>query len=170
MSPASTIPWRAILTVVTMALAGAWAVLGWLLLTDYRPGSGSLAVSYQVVGVLLLVCGLAFVVVDRRRLDVVPIAGLGVVAGVAALMTLHLVLWDSLVLATVATGDSVRGVWWPVANADLVDVVVVDGRQVEPDAFRAAVYAQVVAGAAVLMTIPLAAWLGLRAAPEPSDD
>jgi hypothetical protein len=167
----ANLPWRTILVAVTVGLAAAWAVLGWLLLVDYRPGSATVTTAYQAIGALLGVAALAIVIVDRRRLDVVPIAGLGAVAAIAAVMTVPQVLWDSLLLASVTSGESVRGVWWPVANADQVQLIVVAGREVEPDTFRAVVYANVVSAAAVLMTVPLAALLGLRpVALDPDED
>jgi hypothetical protein len=164
------VPRRSVLTVATFVLAGAWAVLGWLLLTGYRPGSSAVSIPYQVVGVLLGLAGLVLVVVDRQRLDVVPIAGLGAVAAIAAVMTFPQVLWDSLALTNVATGESIRGIWWPVANAEDVRTLTFAGREVTPAAFRAAVYAHVVSAAAVLMTVPLAALMTMRPLPAPPED
>ena len=162
MTPRPGPPWRTILAAVAVGLAASWAILGWRLLVDHRPGVDTIGLVYQGVGALLVLVALAVVIVDRTRLDVVPIAGLGAVAAIAAVMTVPQVMWESLALTGVASGDDIRGVWWPVANAELVQTVGVAGRQVEGDAFRAAVYAHVVAAAATLMTVPLAAWMGLR--------
>lgn len=161
--------WRTPLAVATLVLAGAWAVLGWLLLTDYRPGDTPV-LPYQAVGVVLAVVGGALVAIERRRLDIVPIAGLGVVAAVAAVLTLPQVTWDTIAMSSVTTGESVRGIWWPVANSEEVAFLVVAGERVEPDAYTAAVYAHVVAAAATLMTLPLATVLGRRPAPEHAVD
>lgn len=126
--------------VLVVGVVGMVIISGWQVLTDYRPVAGgeglfawepprSSAWFRMLLGVLAA-AGVAAAIRFRHHRRALASAVVGALAAAIAGIFSALVLWEQVALAAVTVGSDIRGLWWPMAHADEVRFLIIDGAEV----------------------------------------